>query len=203
MKSVVIKTFPDKSFPTAEGGFSYPTLSQMHEVQFSSRQKYPIIGINQNVGSTSFYDRKLADKQQFSFGVPHYFFRFNLTSAVYEKPYAHVSWIQFTAIQFHRTTFKGHITGDAFYNGPREQSPFNPFVLLDDVIPSRFAMMFEKPNPVGFAVSFVSLDPERMGETTNDGLFIDLGNNELSNDLRVPEHNISDDMRRFLTCKNL
>ena len=64
-------------------------------------------------------------------------------------------------------------------------------------------MMFEKPNPVGFAVSFVSLDPERMGETTNDGLFIDLGNNELSNDLRVPEHNISDEMRRFLTSKNL
>ncbi len=45
----------------------------------------------------------------------------------------------------------------------------------DDLIPSRFAMIFDKPHRVGFDMSFIS-----MGETTNDGLFIDVGNNVLS-----------------------
>ena len=80
-----MKTYPDKPVRTEEGGFDYPTLSQMHQVQFKSHLKYPIVGINRNVGSTKFYDRKLADKQNFSFGVVHYFFRFNFTSVIYEK----------------------------------------------------------------------------------------------------------------------
>ena len=74
----------------------------------------------------------------------------------------------------------GHITGDEFYNGPQEDAIISSFVNADDLIPSRFAMIFDKPNRVGFDMSFISMDPERMGETTNDGLFIDVGNNVLS-----------------------
>ena len=199
-----MKTYPDKSVPTAEGGFAYPTLSYMHEVQFKSRQKYPIVGINRNVGSTKFYDRKLADKQNYSFGVARYFFRFNFTSVVYEKADSNVSWIQFTAVQFHRTTFIGHISGEEFYNGPRcDPNVISPYVFLDDLIPSRFAMMFEKPHPVGFSMAFVSMDPERVGETTNDGLFMDLGDNELASDLSVADLDLSDAMERFLTSTDL
>jgi hypothetical protein len=74
----------------------------------------------------------------------------------------------------------GHITGDDFFNGPRETIDINPYINVDDLIPSRFAMTFEKPNRVGFDISFISMDPERMGETTNDGLFMDVGNNTLT-----------------------
>ena len=198
-----MKTYPDKSVPTEEGNFAYPTLSQMHENQFTTRKKYPIVGINQNVGSTSYYDRRLADKQNYSFGVAHYFFRFNFTSAVYEKAYAHVDWIKFTAIKFHSASFIGHIKGNDFFNGPCPDPNLNPYVFLDDLIPSRFAMMFEKPNPVGFPMAFVSMDPERVGETTNDGLFMDLGDNLLPTDLKVADINLSDNMERFLTSSNL
>ena len=203
VKSVLIKTYPDKSVPTGQGEYAYPTMSQMHEVQFTTYKKYPIVGINQNVGSTSHYDRRLADKQDYSFGVAHYFFRFNFTSAVYEKAYAHVNWIKFTAVKFHSTTFIGHMTGDEFYNGPRNDPNISPYVFLDDLIPSRFAMMFEKPHPVGFTVAFISMDPERVNETTNDGLFMDLGDNFLSSDLKIADLALSDEMEKFLTTSTL
>jgi hypothetical protein len=157
----------------------YASLSTMHSERLSSRQKDPIVGVNRNVGSTTHYNPNLSDQQQYSFGVAHYFFRFNFTSVIYEKCYCNVHWIKFMATKFHRTCFMGHITGEEFYNGPQEDRIINHLVNADDLIPSRFAMIFDKPNRVGFDMSFISMDPERMGETTNDGLFIDVGNNAL------------------------
>ena len=74
----------------------------------------------------------------------------------------------------------GHIGGDEFNNGPTELPGVNSFVSLDEYVPSKFAMMFEKPNAVGFEGAFISMDPERMGETTNYGLFTDVGDNVLN-----------------------
>jgi hypothetical protein len=64
-------------------------------------------------------------------------------------------------------------------------------------------MMFEKPHPVGFSMAFVSMDPERVGETTNDGLFMDLGDNELASDLSVADLDLSGAMESFLTSTDL
>ena len=47
------------------------------------------------------------------------------------------------------------------------------------------------------------MDPERVGETTNDGLFMDLGDNELASDLSVADLDLSDAMERFLTSTDL
>lgn len=74
--------------------------------------KYPIIAINRNVGTTTSYDPRQSLTHQFSFGIPHYFFRFNFTSAIKEKPYSYVNWIKFKATKFYRTSFMGHIVGE-------------------------------------------------------------------------------------------
>ncbi len=54
--------------------------------------------------------------------------------------------------------------------------------------------MFEKPNVVGFECAFISMDPERMGETTNDDLFTDIGDNVLSYKSAFNSDDISDDL---------
>ena len=75
---------------------------------------------------------------------------------------------------------------------------FNSYVSIDEYIPSRFAMMFEKPNVVGFECVSISMDPERMGETTNDGLFTDVGDdNVLSYKSVVNNCDISDDVENY------
>jgi hypothetical protein len=175
----------------------------MYSEQFQKRQKNPIVAVHRNVGSTTFYDQKNASNQDFSFGVAHFFIRFNFTSAIYEKAYCHVNWIKFKATEFYTTTFMGHITSQEFCNGPQEDPNINSLVNVDDLIPSRFAMIFEKPNPVGFDMSFISLDPERMSETTNDGLFMDLGNNVLSYKSTKIHSDISDELEHFLNYKDL
>ena len=58
-------------------------------------------------------------------------------------------------------------------------------------------MMFEKPNVVGFECAFISMDIERMGETTNDGLFTDVGDNVLSYKSIVNNLDISDDVANY------
>ena len=177
VKSVIFKTYPMRSGFAA---FNYPTLNEMFQSHFISHIKYPIIAVNRNVGSTTSFDPRKSAEHNMSFGVCHYFIRFNFTSAIYEKPYSHVHWIQFRATDFYRTCFMGHIGGNEFNNGPTELPSVNSWVSLDEYVPSRFAMMFDKPNAVGFECAFISMDPERMGETTNDGLFTDVGDNVLN-----------------------
>ena len=194
VKSVIIKTYPTrKGFAT----HTNPTLNEMYESQFTSHMKYPIIAINRNVGTTTSYDPRQSLSHQFSFGIPHYFFRFNFTSAINEKPYSYVNWIKFKATSFYRTCFMGHIVGEDFFEGPTFNANVNSYVSIDEYIPSRFAMMFEKPNVVGFECAFISMDPERMGETTNDGLFTDVGDNVLSYKSIVNNLDISDDVENY------
>ena len=58
-------------------------------------------------------------------------------------------------------------------------------------------MMFENPNVVGLECAFISMGPERMGETTNDGLFTDIGDNVLSYKSVVNNLDISDDVENY------
>ena len=204
VKSVLFKTYHANFTMNDSTGFlDWDTLSTMHSEQFTSRQKNPLVGVNRNVGSTSFYNPHLSNQQQYSFGVAHYFMRFNFTSAIYEKCYCHVHWIKFRATKFYRSCFMGHITGDDFFNGPRETIDINPYINVDDLIPSRFAMTFDKPNRVGFDISFISMDPERMGETTNDGLFMDVGNNTLTYKTTNTVDEISVELENFLINSDL
>jgi hypothetical protein len=48
-----------------------------------------------------------------------------------------------------------------WYTGPQERPNINPFVLLDDVIPSRLALAFDKSL---MEMWFIALDPERLGQ---------------------------------------
>ena len=195
VKSVIIKTYP---FSSGSTDFIYPTLNEMFQSQFQSNMNYPIVGVNRNVGSTSSFDPSKSGYHNFSFGVCHYFIRFNFTSAIYEKPYSHVSWIKFRATEFFRTCFMGHISGNDFFNGPTEIDGVNSFICLDEYIPSRFEMMFDKPNAVGFECAFISMDPERMGETTNDGLFTDVGDNVLNFKSSFNNLLISEEVENFV-----
>jgi hypothetical protein len=54
-------------------------------------------------------------------------------------PYVYVDWCKFTAVDFSRTCFKGHINRDEWYSGPRTRirGKSNPFVCADELIPSR------------------------------------------------------------------
>ena len=82
IKSVIIKTYPFRSGST---DFIYPTLNEMFQSQFQSDMKYPIIGVNRNVGSTSSFDPRKSGYHNFSFGVCHYFIRFNFTILKFKK----------------------------------------------------------------------------------------------------------------------
>ena len=64
-------------------------------------------------------------------------------------------------------------------------------------------MTFDKPNRVGFDISFISMDPERMGETTNDGLFMDVGNNTLTYKTTNTVDEISVELENFLINSDL
>lgn len=145
----------------------------------------PFIGIPRNVGSTGHYNPKNkseVESQQYSFGIPSFFFRFSFTSAIENLPYCAVDWVQFTAMHFTRTCFQGHMTDKQMKSSPCE-SPLagpgllNTFINCDEIIPSRFVF---SSNHVNNTMAFLALDPERVGDgLLDDGLYTDLGDNIL------------------------
>ena len=82
----------------------------------------------------------------------------------------------FRAKAFHRTSFEGDITQAEWSSGPRQRRLISPFVTLDDILPSRFALAFDSI----LDVAFVALDPERIGDAVDDGMVTDLGDNVLT-----------------------
>ena len=124
------------------------------------KNRMPLIAVDRNVGSTTHWDPKLAPQQQYSFGTPTMFLRFNFTSAIKQIPYAYVEWCQFTATKFSRCHFKGHMTQEEWDTGPRTRVKTNPFISCDEFLPSRFALAYKE----NLDVCFLALDPERVGE---------------------------------------
>jgi len=164
--------------------FSWHTYKD-HAEGKKPKNRMPFIAVARNVGSTNHWEPKLADKQNYSFGVPSYFFRFNFTSAINDVPYSHVNWCHFTATNFHRCHFQGHMSEEEWTRGPNTSllpkvNKCNPYISLDEYIPSRFALTFKKVE-VNMEVSFLALDPERVGDSLiSSGERTDLGDDILS-----------------------
>jgi len=131
------------------------------------------------VGSTLHYNPREKEKQQKSFGVPRGFFRFNFTSAIYDIPFAYVDWCEITATDFYRCHFQGHISPAEWVRGPNTSllpKKCNPFISLDDFMPSRFVLAYKD----NLDVSFLALDPERIGDAMmSSGERTDLGDDVL------------------------
>ena len=139
----------------------------------------PFIAVNKNVGSTLHYNPRDKAKQQKSFGVPRTFFRFNFTSAIHDIPFAYVDWCEFTATNFYRCDFQGHISPTEWTQGPNTsklRKKCNPFISLDDFLPSRFVLAYKE----NLDISFLALDPERIGDAMmSSGERTDLGDEVL------------------------
>jgi len=63
------------------------------------RFRLPFLGTANNFdGSTTHYDNNLSQQEQnYSFGCPRYFFRFDFTSAINSIPIPYCDWVQFIA----------------------------------------------------------------------------------------------------------
>ena len=156
-----------------------PGTYEEHANGKKHKNRMPFIGVNHNVGSTLHDNPRHKDKQNKSFGVPRTFFRFNFTTALVDIPFAYVDWCCFTATNFHRCQFQGHITPTEWATGPNTkllQKRTNPFVCLDDFLPSRFALAYKD----NLDIAFLALDPERIGDTLMcSGERTDLGDDVL------------------------
>ena len=141
--------------------------------------RIPFISVPYNVGSTTLWDKKDKALDDNSFGRVRSFFRFNFTSIIRELPFAIVKWCDYTVTKSLRHYYEGFVTEDIWNqedptNGI-EDYPHNPFVQVDEFLPSRFVMTYE-PN---FDISFVALDQERLGRVTGEGPATDMGDDIL------------------------
>ena len=161
----------------------YPTYRDMTMDRNIKRNSLHFISVPYNVGSTTHVDRAQAAVQKQSFGCPRFFFRLNVTSAVNDELYAFVDWCCFKATTFTVTCFQGEMTQEEWTTGPSYKQNLNPFVTMDDITPSRFVLAYDDTHDI-LDVGFLSMDPERIGDIVDDGIFIDFGNNVLSKNKR-------------------
>jgi len=155
----------------------YPTFQTMSKNLNKSIHKISFVGVRHNVGSTTFFYNNPPEEDQHSFGVPRFFFRLDLTSAIYQKPYAYVHWARFKIDVCHRSCFEGSIHLREWTSGPTERNNINPFCFMEDIMPSRFALGFDDSSMEMF---FLALDPERVGlENIENGTVCDFGDNIL------------------------
>lgn len=172
MKSIPIKTRYEAK------ASNYPSFAKMASDRNNTKHKLPFISVPYNIGSTTSTDRRLNTqgrlKKLHSFGCPRYFFRFNLTSAIQEEPYAYVDWCCYRATNSTLTCFEGHISRTEWTTGPSCKPNICSFVTTDDMTPSRFVMAYDD-DEASYDVAFLSLDPERVGENVDPGTFTDFG----------------------------
>ena len=171
MKSTVFKSIYEEDDAT------YPSLADMSR-KSSREHRLNFIAVNHDVGSTVFR-RNTPQYKKYSFGCPRFFFRFSFTRAIVNVPMANVDWCKFSATDYFRTCFMGTLSNREWQEGPRYHSTISPFVTLDDVLPSRYVMAYRHNNNVNnnLTIGFVSIDPERVGEATADGIVVDFGDN--------------------------
>ena len=118
----------------------YSTFDDMAKHLNKTSHKISFLAIRDNVGSTTFHNPEPSADMQHSFGVPRFFFRINLTSAISAQPYAYVHWVMFKLHRCHRSSFEGTMTRREWTTGPKQRDNINPFCYIEDVIPSRFAL---------------------------------------------------------------
>jgi len=118
----------------------YPSYDEMSKHLNKTNHKVSFLVTRENVGSTTFTTANPTSEMQHSFGIPRFFFRFNLTSAISRQPYGYVHWAMFKVKKCHRTSFEGSMSMREWTTGPVERSHISPFCYLEDVVPSRFAL---------------------------------------------------------------
>ena len=168
----------------------YPTFEDMAKHLNKTTHKVSFLAIRSNTGSTTFHPQAInTEDTQHSFGVPRYFFRFNLTCAINNQPYSHVHWAMFKLRKCHRASFEGTMTRDEWMTGPTARQGISPFCYVEDCIPSRFALGFDVNS---LHCHFIGLDPERVGlENIEVPQLCDFGDNIL--DYMTRGGHLSDD----------
>ena len=156
-----------------------PSFKTMATNPLQRSNRTPFIGVPYNVGSTTPWDRRDKSISQASFGRVRSFFRFNFTSAISELPFAIVKWCNYTVTGSSRHVWEGFLTEDTWNEEDPTDSiddyPHNPFVQVEEFLPSRFVMTYDK----NFDVSFVALDQERLGPLAGEGPTTDMGDDIL------------------------
>ena len=74
----------------------------------------------------------------------------------------------------------GFISHNEWITGPLTRDKVCPYVRVSEIEPSRFLLAYDnEENPINVDVSFVALDPERLGDLVDDGVCLDFGDNIL------------------------
>lgn len=154
---------------------NYPTYKDMSKNRRLRKHQVNFISVPYNVGCTTYFNPRDAtrNENQRSFGVARYFFRFNFTTAIQDTAMAYVDWSMFNIKEVHRTCCFGRLARTEWSEGPKKHNNICPFIDATDIIPSRFVMAYDE----NLEVAFIGLDPERVGETNDDGFSTDLGDN--------------------------
>ena len=134
LKSVLFRCHP------SEDGL-YPSYETMSQHMNKRSHKISFLCKRENVGCTTFrLPNPIPNDMQHSFGVPRFFFRFNLTSAITNQPFAYVHWAMVKLIHCYRTSFDCTMTINEWNSGPVQRPCINPFCYIEDIVPSRFAL---------------------------------------------------------------
>jgi hypothetical protein len=126
-----------------------------------------------------------------SFGRMKYFFRLDFTSGNVDKPTVFVDWAQLRCTSRTRTSSTGKMSMGEWTTGPQYNPDCNPFLSMQDVQPSRFALAYGPTITTGMRqhkrIGFLALDPERLGDNVEDSFTQDFGDNCLT--FYLPEKN--------------
>jgi hypothetical protein len=74
----------------------------------------------------------------------------------------------------------GYVSNHEWRTGPSSRDRVCPFVKVAEIEPSRFLLAYDnEDNIINIDVSFVALDPERLGDLVDHGSVMDFGDNIL------------------------
>jgi hypothetical protein len=136
---------------TARAAASMPALNEMALNPRASRCKIPFVGWKEQTTTTFWGNKKkVNDDLKYSFGRPHYFFRFSFTSAIDNIPMACVVWENFIIESRTRTNFLGHFRREAWEQRADISNLPTPFVNIEFLLPSRFILAYTDTLEVGF-----------------------------------------------------
>jgi len=119
------------------------------------------------------------------FGVPQYFFRLSLTSAVESVPVCRIQWIHLHTVKSTRNCSIGYIRQDNWTAWLPHPVMENPYISFNSLLPSRFALSYTRRDSETSAyninVAFVALDAENLGSHAEDNFYYDFGDNMFPN----------------------
>ena len=114
-----------------------------------------------------------------------FFFRISYTSAISNFPMGYVDWISFQELLEGQNTpalTVGKVSEIEWTTGPKQRTnqwSCPPFILLDKVCPSRYALGLDPSTATAKSkiLALIALDPERLHES-NPEFMLDIGDNQ-------------------------